>query len=294
MHDTLGAFATQELASPKELSEYSKVGWIFRGQEKAWWGLETSLERCCSRHDVAVNDRALVEYELFREFRRAYHEYSVHVPNSDSIIEWISLMQHYGAPTRLLDFTYSVHVAAYFAVETATEDSAIWAVNAQWALTQSLEALRSLNKHKEDVDKLEIPFVEGTEAVVENLLFRAPNARMTCPINPFRLNERLRIQKGVFLIPGSIEVSLLENLTAMAGHEKRENVLRLVIPARLAQDVRACLFDMNITRRSLFPGLDGYAQALGVYHPVFNPNEPHRKRLEKLRALGGMGGLINH
>jgi hypothetical protein len=201
-------------------------------------------------------------------------------------------MQHYGAPTRLLDFTYSVHIAAYFAVERTTTDSAIWAVNAEWALKQSVERLRALGKSNEHVDSLELPFTQVAEAVVAPLLFEPPYARTVCPINPFRLNERLRIQKGVFLVPGSIEASFMENLTSMSGHDKPENVCRLVIPAKLAQEFCASLFNMNVTRRSLFPGLDGYAQALGVYHPVFNPTEPHRKRLEKLRKLGGLFGEI--
>jgi hypothetical protein len=38
-------------------------------------------------------------------------------PDQDDWLEWIALMQHYGAPTRFLDWTYSLYVAVFFAVE---------------------------------------------------------------------------------------------------------------------------------------------------------------------------------
>jgi hypothetical protein len=67
--------------------------------------------------------RRTIEARIIREFRRAYHQFSARVPDRESTVEWLSLMQHHGAPTRLLDFTYSVYVAAYFAVEDADSDS---------------------------------------------------------------------------------------------------------------------------------------------------------------------------
>lgn len=71
----------------------------------------------------------------------------------------------------------------------------------------------------------------------------------------------------------------MKNLLSLPGHEDPTNLFRLEISAELAEPVRQLLFDMNITRRSLFPGLDGYAQALGVYHPVFNPDDPLRQAM---------------
>jgi FRG domain len=222
-----------------------------------------------------------VEKELFREFRRAYHDYAAHPPKPESVLEWLSLMQHHGAPTRLLDFTYSIYVAAYFAVETATASAAVWAVRIDWALEESARSLRAAGKRPSDLRKLKVRFVEGTEQIITPLLFQKRFAKLACPVNAFRLNERLRIQKGLFLAPGSINCTFMENLTAMNGHDDPKNVFRIVIPADQIRNMRAALFDMNITRRALFPGLDGYAQSLGIWHPVFDPQSRLHKAVMK-------------
>ena len=50
-----------------------------------------------------------------------------------------------------------------------------------------------------------------------------------------------------------------------------EHLLKIIIPIGLRRHALEKLFYMNISRTSLFPGLDGYAQSLGVYHPSMNP-----------------------
>jgi len=264
-------FVTETLANWDEIHGYARrerSDWLYRGQKVASWNLQTSLERCCDRQDVAAAKRLEVEAELFREFRRAYHQYAHHVPQSDAALEWRSLMQHHGAPSRLLDFTYSIYVAAYFALEAADQDCAVWAVNAPWAKRRSVAAMK--DAAKSDAAKLEDPVTEGHERIIQSLLFSSPFVRAACPLNPFRLNERLRLQRGAFLVPGDISVSFMDNLEAMAARDETPNVVRLVIPVGMRGQALRQLFQMNISRTSLFPGLDGYARSLGIYHPVFD------------------------
>ncbi len=257
------------LKSWDEIHSYSKTGWIYRGQRMVDWPLATSLERCLDRHSILQARRREVESDLLREFRRAYHHYSQHVPRSTDIIEWHSLMQHHGAPTRLLDFTYSIYVASYFALEAADDDAAVWAVNSRWALKQSARLLDAAGKNECDVQQLQERFVEESERRMQGLFFESPLIPCACPMNAFRLNERLRIQKGVFLLAGSVEVPFIKNLEALPEHDSRSNLIKIVIPRSCSEKALVNLFDMNITRASLFPGLDGYAQALGVLHPFF-------------------------
>jgi hypothetical protein len=263
------SFSEVTLKDWSDVHQYARHGWIYRGQRRAAWVLQTSLERCFTRHNIAKDRFFEVEDDLLREFRRAYHHYSRHVPQPAEMVEWLSLMQHHGAPTRLLDFTYSIYVACYFALEYAEEDAAVWAVNGPWALNESANLLKMAGKREEDVQKFCDRFVEGSEALTRDLLFRPPFVPLACPLNPFRLNERLRIQKGVFLAPGSLDVPFAENLAALPGYHAADRVLKIIIPKSFAEDALAQLFQMNISRATLFPGLDGYSQSLGVLHPSF-------------------------
>lgn len=272
MASSIADFDAVEIASWRGLRKYARPNWLFRGQSKAKRGLKTSFERCCKRNGIPRARWALVEDELFREFRRAYHQYSPTAPHRRAIVEWLSLMQHHGAPTRLLDFTYSIYVAAYFAVERGDDDAAVWAVNGKWAMEQSARLLYAAGKNEAKIDALVRRFSEQSEAMIARELFFSDRpASLACPLNPFRLNDRLRTQKGVFLAAGDVRKPFMANLRALPGHTSPRNIRLIVIPKRIRQEVIAELHRMNITRRTLFPGLDGYAQALGVYHPCFEP-----------------------
>ena len=109
--------ASMNLDSWESIATYSQTRWIFRGQKERNWNLRTSLERCFERQHIEPRAMEEVERDLIREFKRTYHNYATQVPVDSAILEWLSLMQHHGAPTRLLDFSYSIYVAAYFALE---------------------------------------------------------------------------------------------------------------------------------------------------------------------------------
>jgi hypothetical protein len=262
--------ASITLRSWNEIHSYLKPGWMYRGQKSTDWPLKTSLERCCEREKIKRKRHIYIEDELLRDFRRAYYQYAQHVPDRESIIEWISLMQHHGAPTRLLDFTYSIYVAAYFALESADLDCAVWAVRAPWALEQSVKAYRRVGKRS--ATGLQTGTRESHEHVANKLFFSKPFAKVAVPLSPFRRNERLRTQRATFLVPGEVSTSFMANLLALDGHRKRDNLIKIDIPVKLRTEAIEQLFAMNISRTSLFPGLDGYSESLGIFHPAFRPD----------------------
>lgn len=252
-----------------DIHSYARPAWIYRGQRSAEWELVTSLERCCDREDVVPSDRLRLEKELRRDFQRVYHQYGQHIPAQESLIEWTSLMQHHGAPTRLLDFSYSIYVAAYFALENADGDCAVWGVNAPWALRESVALLVDAGKH--EATTFQAPTQVAHEIVSRDIVFDTAVAHCVLPLTPFRQNDRLRIQRGTFLVPGEVSTGFMDNLRAMRGYQHGDHLVKLVLPKKLRMEALEHLYSMNISRTSLFPGLDGYAQSLGIFHPSFRP-----------------------
>ena len=95
-----------------------RVPWVFRGQRAANWELSSSYERARDRLGLStLNERLsrISEYTALEEFKRNASHLLTREPSCQ--LEWLALMQHYGAPTRLLDFTESPFVALYFALD---------------------------------------------------------------------------------------------------------------------------------------------------------------------------------
>ena len=94
----------------------------YRGLSNAAYDLSTSLMRLGDGY-------ARLEKHLLRNFRKYAHRDAV--PN-DSNWNWLTMAQHHGLPTRLMDWTFSPYVAMHFAtanLEAFGIDGVIWAVD---------------------------------------------------------------------------------------------------------------------------------------------------------------------
>lgn len=111
----------QELLSPDNGSDY----WIFRGVTRSDHKLIPRIGRQGTRKDP--KDGSKLNYSLEDEkrglasYKKAARPYMHFDPRDD--LEWLATAQHFGMPTRLLDWTESPLIAAYFALEkSGTED----------------------------------------------------------------------------------------------------------------------------------------------------------------------------
>lgn len=82
--------------------------WILRGQTDWKWTLKTTLERSAENMGIGFVELPKLKQGMIRKFKRQYAHFSSDLPSDDDYIEWLSIMQHFGAPTRLLDFSYSI------------------------------------------------------------------------------------------------------------------------------------------------------------------------------------------
>jgi len=237
--------------------------WCFRGDRLHEHGLKTSLERAAiDRWGCEWSEMPAIEEGLLRRFKREAHLYLTHEPDDGDKIGWLSLMRHHGAPTRLLDWTYSFFVALYFAIARTEPDEA------PLLSAMNLERLRSTVEGQDHLRDLlaEDPNAKD-ERTVNAIIDHAPPRPLVFPLNPRRMNRRLVLQQSVFLVPGDIARPFMENLEAVDGPTDLIEEISLSPDREFLKEVTQNLLAMNMSSATLFPGLDGFAQNLAALIP---------------------------
>jgi len=268
----------------QDLVEYYRSrpwrNWIFRGQESNRWELSSTLERAAvDRFRTDWQNLPRIEDGLLRRFQRQLHQYVITSPAKEDTIEWYALMRHYGAPTRLLDWTYSFFVAAYFAFESAKPGSicAIWALDSAWWGQKARAALPGELQRRIQNEDPNLKCPDTIKAILKG----SPPIPLIHPLNPFRLNDRLVAQQGVFLAPGDITRSFMDNIRALClSNHELDRLIKLEIKCNTSLLIEALedLHRMNVNRAALFPGLEGFArqleQLIAIPHALAVDREP--------------------
>ena len=240
------------------IEELASAGWAFRGQAAAKWPLESSLTRYLRQFGVPSKEWLDRESKILRTFKRKAHLLMSRTPENSETLEWFALMQHHGAPTRLLDFTWSPYVAAFFALEKATEDAAIWAIlpgpsgvpnHRGFSISEILNELgfdrppEKIREHPQRFEPQPIPEADTLPRVIIG--------------EPALMNQRMTTQAGTFVIPIRDIEAPVESVVPMSAVFK----LRLMTES-LRRSTMNRLYNMNISNATLFPGIDGLARSL--------------------------------
>jgi FRG domain len=256
------------IATWEELQEFLdpiQASCVFRGQANRVWPLITSFNRIFGKlpqEDLQKVDRKDLEtFALWQERQsilRFRSEAHLHLPQSllppdpfkleqaDTYLEWLMLMQHYGAPTRLLDWTNSPYVALYFAV---IDDSDCEAAISYFDPTAITEAF--LKPYQRDLhDGKEFDFVNMKAAVIqategETILYTATKKMRTA---------REIAQQGLFTFANRV---LADHEVAIAQGCNNCSFGRIILPRKLKREFTARLNLMNVTAAAIFPGVEG-------------------------------------
>ena len=231
---------------------------IYRGLADQSWGLETGLKRL-------GGDYVKVERPLLRSFGKYAEPGSI---PTDTLWVRLSVAQHHGLPTRLIDWTVSPKVATHFATaeeEHYDKDGAIWCVDVA-------KARRLLPLDLLGVLKREHAFlfsVEMLEFIPELKDFdsRGDDHPFVLFFEPPSLDARIVNQGAIMsVMPGAMLV--LDEFLRVHP----ELFQRIIIPKELKWEVRDKLDQDNVNERMLFPGLDGLSRWLKRYYgPGPNP-----------------------
>lgn len=240
---------------------------VFRGLSDRDYQLETSLMRLGG-----------IYWQLEKHILRNFRKYArVDAIELGSFWHLLSLAQHHGLPTRLLDWTYSPYIALHFvtaSLERFDLDGAIWVIDYEKAHDLLPEKLRNLLR------------TEGAQAFTVELLADLIPQNKRCSVTnvgsfhevieslntfdslgeledfllffePPSMNERIVNQFALFSVMPNPKSRVDDWL------DKNPDLYRkIIIPAEMKWECRDKLDQCNITERVLFPGLDGLSSWL--------------------------------
>jgi hypothetical protein len=240
----------------KEIKRY-RSSLVFRGLSDAAYKLDTTLGR------LGHSRGASVEKHLLRNFMKYAHS---DFERTTDEWHWVALGQHHGLPTRLLDWTYSPHVALHFATSNTQNyerDGAIWCLDfdlAQQQLPVSLQ--RFLDREGSFVFTAELlSRFASTISEFDEKAGKANPKNFVVFLEPPSFDPRIVNQYGLFSLMPASSPRLDEWLA------KNPKLYRkVIIPAELKLEIRDKLDQSNITERVLFPGLDGLSAWLARHY----------------------------
>jgi len=200
-----------------KLERMRDTGWIFRGVSSKKYYPMPSIGREC----VYGHYKRAQEERLFNEFK--IRAIALMSDPRFTDWDWLAYAQHIGVPTRLLDWSVNPLVAAFFALETdSEEDRVIYAVK--------------YSQYIYEVNHAELSPFENTK-----------EGRFTAPL----AFDRIRMQRGVFTIHPDPTVIFYP-----------KGMKSILIRASLVKDFRKRLFKYGIDHWHIYPDAQGLGQQL--------------------------------
>lgn len=212
------------------------------------------------------------EYNILNEFIRKSGLLGKNGLYKDSYEEWLYLMQHYGLPTRLLDWTENSLVALYFAVCNGSDDEvdcpAVWVLN-PYRLKQCQPRETSINS------TLKYFFTKGDDGrVIDNAV----------SLMPFYIDDRMKMQNSRFTLHGKDNVALediykhqvfkQEELERFRLEKSRgiklgisyEMLVKILIHPKSCNEIKKHLRYCGVNEHTIYPDLSGLAKEIKDFY----------------------------
>lgn len=247
---------------------------LFRGMEDHTYELLPGLFRktttITSESNAVVNQKYLVfsdEMGILLNFIQEASAYVNNIP-ADDYVRWAELAQHYGVPTRFLDWTENPLVALYFACESnSSKDAVVWIIHKI-----------NFTYYANGKDKTRIP--KTNEENILDLLTTSPQNKekygtlYKSPLiyTPYYFDIRMSAQASWFMVWGTEQKPLETmfedsnymrvkrpevNVRSVGKSTENQFICKVLIHASDKQKIVRQLDYTGVNAKALFPGLDG-------------------------------------
>jgi len=223
----------------------------FRGGAKFAYDLSPTFARYSNMTGEDVFNSERLCYDRFREEAREYLETNLYLELRGTLnpVLWWTVIQHYGAPTRLLDWTASPYTALYFACRTnADAEGVVWI----WHMEKTMEHQESISEpYHTDMLK---GIASSEREQVNAAILPSPNTpNLIARVRTNHRTRRVSAQQGLFSICNRPDLD----------HESvipSDHLFKIKIEQEAKYFLMSKLRTMNITAKSLFPDIHGVCE----------------------------------
>ena len=269
---------------------YRTGGFMFRGMSDISWSLlpgifrkypEKQNSKKITSASYSGNIFSINEYEILSHFRKEASGLLTHISPKDDFT-WLQYAQHYGVPTRLLDFTANPLVAMYFCCQSESEtDGVVWIINTvtfeSWSTNEIICGNMGPDYTREAIINSIMREMRGE--FDWGKVNGEPREKKELPIMfiPPYIDQRMSAQSSRFLLWGNKQVAL-ENMiesdnemqlcqgVRLDRKDDQRFLAKIAIPSQCKHSIMKELDLLNINDKSIFPGLDGIGKYINKYY----------------------------
>lgn len=244
-----------------DLTEAVQDLWSTRSEEwrPLWFRGQRSV--LPPRPSLFVNRLAEYEEDIRDSFQRRALQFAPELSRLTNPWEWYFIMQHYGTPTRLLDWSDGSLVALFFAIQPSSpyhrkprSQAVVWVLDPFWLneVTGSLKSVAAYDWPQA------APYLPPLFATSDE---RVPLPKLPLALDPPHVARRLSAQRAHFTIFGSDE-----NAIPKLASRPDSRLCRLMIPRHVIPNLQRALETAGISESTMYPDLGGLSNELTYYY----------------------------